>query len=57
MLEATREELMANDKPATMRGPRPDKRGGYGSGSKLVSDLAPPPKTPGLGAKPTPTQK
>jgi hypothetical protein len=27
------------------------KRGGYGSGSKPISQLAPPPKTPGIGAK------
>jgi hypothetical protein len=31
-----------------------EKRGGYGSGSKPISQLAPPPKTPGIGAKPAP---
>ncbi len=30
-----------------------DKRGGYEPGPKKVSDLTPPPKTPGAGAKPS----
>jgi hypothetical protein len=30
-----------------------EKRGGYEPGPKKVSDLKPPPKTPGAGAKPT----
>jgi len=28
------------------------RRGGYEAGSKLVSELKPPPKTPGAGSKP-----
>jgi hypothetical protein len=30
----------------------PDERGGYPSGSKRVSELKPPPRTPGIGASP-----
>ena len=30
-----------------------EKKGGYPAGDKLVSDLAPPPKGPGAGAKPS----
>jgi hypothetical protein len=29
-----------------------EKRGGYTPGSKLVSELKPPPRTPGTGSKP-----
>jgi len=29
-----------------------EKRGGYTPGSKLVSELKPPPRTPGAGSKP-----
>lgn len=36
--------------------PRPT-RGGYEAGSKLVSELTPPPKRPGAGAKPAPDPK
>jgi hypothetical protein len=32
--------------------PSLEKRGGYESGSKKVTELAPPPKGPGAGAKP-----
>jgi hypothetical protein len=32
-------------------------RGGYEAGPKLVSELSPPPKRPGIGAKPTPDSK
>ena len=30
-----------------------EKKGGYPAGDKLVSELAPPPKGPGAGAKPS----
>jgi hypothetical protein len=32
-------------------------RGGYEAGPKLVSELSPPPKRPGIGAKPAPDSK
>jgi hypothetical protein len=34
-----------------------EKRGGYESSSKSVKDLAPPPKGPGAGAKPSTSSK
>jgi hypothetical protein len=34
-----------------------EKRGGYPSSSKPVKELAPPPKGPGAGAKPSVTAK
>lgn len=30
---------------------RIEKKGGYGAGAKAVSELKPPPKTPGVGSK------
>jgi hypothetical protein len=47
---------MAQDKAKTPS-PAWEKRGGYPSGNKTVSELTPPPKRPGVGAKPTQTSK
>ena len=33
-----------------------EKRGGYESGSKKATELAPPPKGPGAGVKPAPAE-
>lgn len=33
------------------RSKRIEKKGGYGAGAKAVSELKPPPKTPGVGSK------
>lgn len=35
----------------TQREKRIEKKGGYGAGAKAVSELKPPPKTPGVGSK------
>lgn len=32
---------------------RIEKKGGYGAGTKAVSELKPPPNTPGVGTNPT----
>jgi len=34
-----------------------EKRGGYSSGPKPVSQLKPPPKRPGAGSKPKPSER
>jgi len=38
---------------AMRRGPTIEKRGGYTSGPKPVSQLKPPPKGPGIGTRPS----
>jgi len=35
----------------SQRSKRIEKKGGYGAGTKAVSELKPPPKTPGVGTK------